>query len=39
MPKGGYRPGAGRKKGARDSKPRKPSDAQIEAKKIKEKKE
>lgn len=36
MPKGGYRPGAGRKKGTKDKTPRKPSPAQEEAKKIKE---
>jgi hypothetical protein len=36
MARGGYRPGAGRKKGQKDVKPRKGSTAEIEAKKIKE---
>lgn len=36
MPKGGYRPGAGRKKGSKDKEPRKPSEAQAEARRIKE---
>lgn len=36
MPKGGYRPGAGRPKGAKDSKPRKCTPAQVEAEQIRQ---
>ena len=35
MPKGGYRPGAGRKKGQKDTKPRKGTEAEAEAAAIK----
>lgn len=36
MPKGGYRPGGGRPKGVKDSKPRKGTEAQIGAEKIRQ---
>jgi phage terminase small subunit len=36
MPKGGYRPGAGRKRGSKDKEKRKQSEALIEAEKIRE---
>ena len=36
MPRGGYRPGSGRKKGSKDKGPRKQSEEQIEAAKVRE---
>lgn len=36
MPRGGYRPNAGRKKGQKDTKPRKGTPAQVEAEQIRQ---